>query len=82
MQSNASSVSQESALPQSACPLAHDLNNKTAIIMTHCEPVTVQSALDSKASVHLYVTRDAAKCIADMVGNRHSHELVCRVKRN
>jgi hypothetical protein len=68
-QTISSSVSHESVLPRTTCTLAHDLNNKIAIILTHCELVIVQSALDSKASRHLHVIREAAKCIADMVGN-------------
>jgi hypothetical protein len=82
MQSHSSSSSQESARPQAACPLAHDLNNKIAIILTHCELVILQPALDSKASRHLQVIRDAATCIADMVGNRHTHEIVSKAKRS
>jgi hypothetical protein len=82
MQSHPSSVSRESAPPQTTCPLAHDLNNKIAIILTHCELVTFRVALDSKASRHLYVIRDAAKCIADMVRNHHTHEIVSQAKRS
>jgi hypothetical protein len=82
MQSHSSSSSQESARPQAACPLAHELNNKIAIILTHCELVILQSALDSKASRHLQVIRDAATCTADMVGNRHTREIVSKAKRS
>ncbi len=82
MQSHRSSVSQEPAPPQTTCPLAHDLNNKIAIILTHCELATVRAALDANTSKHLHVIRDAAKCIADMVGNRHTHEIVSKAKRS
>jgi hypothetical protein len=81
MQSHPSAVSRESG-PQTRCPLAHDLNNKIAIILTHCELVSLQVAIDSKASRHLYSIRDAAKCIADMVGNHHTHEIVSQTKRS
>ena len=80
MQPHSSSVSQESTLPQTPCPLAHDLNNKIAIILTHCSLLTGQSGLDARTSRHLHVIRDAAQCIADMVGNSHIHEIVSPAK--
>ena len=79
MQPHSSSLSQKSE-PQTTCPLAHDLNNQIAIILTHCELVTPKSALDSKASRHLLAIRNAAQYMADMVRNHHADEIVSQAK--
>ena len=48
-------------------PLAHDLNNKVFIILSHCHLLSLQCPVDSKNSRHLRAIRNAAQCIADII---------------
>ncbi len=52
-------------------PRVHELNNKIAIILAHCELMGLQrSAHASESSKHLSVIRKAAQSIAEIVANR------------
>jgi hypothetical protein len=45
--------------------LAHDLNNKVFIILSHCH--LMKCSVDSENSRHLHAIRDAAQRIADII---------------
>ncbi len=48
-------------------PLAHDLNNKVFIILSHCHLMSLECPVHSKNSRHLRAIRNAAQCIADII---------------
>jgi signal transduction histidine kinase len=66
-QAQAVHISERLTLIPNSRSLAHELNNKLGIILTHCELVRLQIPAESKSSQHLRAIRNAAQAIADII---------------
>ncbi len=66
-QAQAVQTSNRLALIPNTRSLAHDLNNKLGIILTHCDLVSRHIPAESKSSKHLRAIRNAAQAIADLI---------------
>lgn len=66
------------ALPQRTCTLAHDLNNKIAVIITHCELLGVHVHLDDRNANRLRVIMQMAEEMAEAIKCQREKEGECR----